>query len=61
VYGRALTPRLSQRLRRRDAATIDLLFADFSRIRNGKIVAYRTYYDQTSLLTQLGLITEPPG
>ena len=26
-------------------ATVDLRFADFSRVRDGKIVAYHTYYD----------------
>ena len=34
---------------------VDLPFADFSRILDGKIVEYRTYYDQLGLLTQLGL------
>ena len=37
-------------------ATVDLPFADFSRVRDGKIVAYHTYYDQLGLLTQLGLM-----
>jgi steroid delta-isomerase-like uncharacterized protein len=36
--------------------TVDLPFADFSRLRDGKIVEYRTYYDQVALLTQLGLM-----
>lgn len=35
-------------------AKIDLAFADFARIRDDRIVEYRTYYDQISLLTQLG-------
>jgi ketosteroid isomerase-like protein len=35
-------------------AKIDLAFADFARIRDDRIVEYRTYYDQVSLLTQLG-------
>ena len=35
-------------------AKIDLAFADFARIRGDRIVEYRTYYDQVSLLTQLG-------
>lgn len=38
-------------------ATVDLRFADVSRVREGKIVAYHTYYDQLGLLTQLGLKT----
>jgi ketosteroid isomerase-like protein len=33
---------------------VDLAFADFARVRSGQIVEYRTYYDQFSLLTQLG-------
>jgi ketosteroid isomerase-like protein len=37
-------------------ATVDLPFADFSRVRDGKIVAYHTYYDQLGPLTQLGLM-----
>jgi ketosteroid isomerase-like protein len=37
-------------------ATVDLRFADLSRVRDGKIVAYHTYYDQLDLLTQLGLM-----
>ena len=37
-------------------ATVDLRFADVSRVRDGKIVAYHTYYDQLGLLTQLGLM-----
>jgi steroid delta-isomerase-like uncharacterized protein len=36
--------------------TVDLPFADFSRLSDGKIVEYRTYYDQVGLLTQLGLM-----
>jgi ketosteroid isomerase-like protein len=36
-------------------ATVDLRFADLSRVRDGKSVAYHTYYDQLGLLTQLGL------
>ncbi len=39
-------------------ATVDLRFADFSRVRDGRIVAYHTYYDQLGLLTQLGLMDE---
>jgi ketosteroid isomerase-like protein len=35
---------------------VDLPFADFSRLSGGKIVEYRTYYDQVALLTQLGLM-----
>ena len=39
--------------------SIDVAFADFCQIQDGKIVAYHTYYDQVSLLTQLGLMPEP--
>jgi steroid delta-isomerase-like uncharacterized protein len=39
-------------------ATVDLRFADISRLRDGKIVAYHTYYDQLSLLAQLGLMDD---
>jgi len=35
---------------------VDLPFADFSRLSDGRIVEYRTYYDQVALLTQLGLM-----
>jgi steroid delta-isomerase-like uncharacterized protein len=35
---------------------VDLPFADFSRLSEGRIVEYRTYYDQVALLTQLGLM-----
>lgn len=35
---------------------VDLPFADFSRLSDGKIVEYRTYYDQVGLLTQLGVM-----
>jgi steroid delta-isomerase-like uncharacterized protein len=37
-------------------ASVDLRFADFSRVKDGKIVSYRTYYDQLGMLTQLGLM-----
>jgi steroid delta-isomerase-like uncharacterized protein len=37
-------------------ASVDLRFADVSRVRDGKIIAYHTYYDQLGLLTQLGLM-----
>ncbi len=37
-------------------ASVDLRFADVSRVADGKIVAYHTYYDQLGLLTQLGLM-----
>jgi ketosteroid isomerase-like protein len=40
-------------------ASVDLRFADFVRVEDGKIVAYHTYYDQLGLLTQLGLMGEP--
>ena len=39
-----------------NGAKVDLRFADVSRIRNGKIVSYHTYYDQLGMLTQLGLM-----
>ena len=35
---------------------VDLRFADFSRVSNGKIASYHTYYDQVGFLTQLGLM-----
>jgi steroid delta-isomerase-like uncharacterized protein len=35
---------------------VDLPFADFSRVDGGRIVEYRTYYDQVALLTQLGVM-----
>jgi steroid delta-isomerase-like uncharacterized protein len=37
-------------------ASVDLRFADISRVSDGKIVAYHTYYDQLGLLTQLGVM-----
>lgn len=37
-------------------ASVDLNFADVSRVQSGKIVSYHTYYDQLGLLTQLGLM-----
>lgn len=40
-------------------ASVDLRFADVSRVRGGKIVSYHTYYDQLGLLTQLGALEEP--
>jgi steroid delta-isomerase-like uncharacterized protein len=40
-------------------AAVDLRFADVSRVRDGTIVAYHTYYDQLGLLTQLGLMGDP--
>jgi ketosteroid isomerase-like protein len=39
-------------------AAVDQRFADVSRVRDGKIVAYHTYYDQLGLLTQLGLMEQ---
>jgi ketosteroid isomerase-like protein len=42
-------------------ATVDLRFADCSRLEDGKIVSYHTYYDQLGLLTQLGLMGETAG
>lgn len=37
---------------------VDLAFADFAVGRDGQIGEYRTSYDQISLLTQLGQITD---
>ena len=37
---------------------VDLPFADFARLSDGKIVEYHTYYDQVGLLTQLGIMKE---
>jgi ketosteroid isomerase-like protein len=37
-------------------AAVDLRFADITRVRNGKITSYHTYYDQLGMMTQLGLI-----
>ncbi len=39
-------------------AAVDLRFADVSRVRDGKIVSYHTYYDQLSLLAQLGAMED---
>jgi ketosteroid isomerase-like protein len=39
-------------------ASVDLRFADISRVADGKITAYHTYYDQLTLLTQLGLMPD---
>lgn len=39
-------------------AAVDLRFADVSQVRDGKIVAYHTYYDQLGLLSQLGLMDQ---
>jgi ketosteroid isomerase-like protein len=36
-------------------ASVNLRFADISTVRDGKIVAYHTYYDQLGMLSQLGL------
>jgi ketosteroid isomerase-like protein len=41
-----------------NGARVDLSFADVSTVRNGKLVAYHTYYDQLGLLTQLGLMED---
>jgi len=40
-------------------ATVDLRFADVSRVIDGEIVSYHTYYDQLGMLTQLGLMGDP--
>ena len=37
-------------------ASVDVRFADFSRLGDGVIVSYDTYYGQLGLLTQLGLM-----
>jgi ketosteroid isomerase-like protein len=37
-------------------ASVDLRFADVTRVRGAEIIAYHTYYDQLGLLTQLGLM-----
>ena len=44
-----------------NGAAVDLRFADVSRVRAGRIVSYHTYYDQLSMLTQLGLMGESQG
>jgi steroid delta-isomerase-like uncharacterized protein len=33
--------------------------ADYIKVRDGKIVSWRAYFDQVALLTQLGLMPEP--
>jgi ketosteroid isomerase-like protein len=38
-------------------ASVDLRFADCSRMRVGKIVSYRTYYDQFGMPNQLGVMS----
>jgi steroid delta-isomerase-like uncharacterized protein len=40
-------------------ARVEVRFADVSRVRDGRIVSYHTYYDQLGLLTQLGLMGDP--
>jgi len=39
-------------------ASVDLRFADVSRVIDGRIASYHTYYDQLDLLNQLGLMGE---
>jgi ketosteroid isomerase-like protein len=39
-------------------APVDLRFADISRVEDGQVVSYHTYYDQFALFTQLGLFDE---
>lgn len=34
--------------------SIDLPFADYFKVRDGKIVEHRTYWDQATMMTQLG-------
>ena len=36
-------------------ASVDLRFADVSRVRDGRIASYHTYYDQLGMLEQLGV------
>jgi ketosteroid isomerase-like protein len=36
-------------------AAVDLRFCDVSRVSRGRIVSYHTYYDQLTLMTQLGI------
>jgi ketosteroid isomerase-like protein len=38
--------------------SVDLRFADISRLSDGKIASYHTYYDQVGLLTQLGVMDD---
>ncbi|HET6873679.1 MAG TPA: ester cyclase, partial [Acidimicrobiales bacterium] len=33
---------------------IELRFADYFRVANGKIIDHRTYWDQVDMMTQLG-------
>lgn len=37
-------------------ASVELPFVDVSRVEDGRVVSYHTYYDQLGLLTQLGVI-----
>ena len=37
---------------------IDVRFADFFKLRDGKVVEHRVYWDQAELLTQLGVSPE---
>lgn len=39
-------------------ARVDLRFADVSRVVDGQVVSYHTYYDQFALFTQLGLLDD---
>jgi ketosteroid isomerase-like protein len=39
-------------------ASVELHFVDVSRVLDGRVVSYHTYYDQLALLSQLGLIEE---
>jgi steroid delta-isomerase-like uncharacterized protein len=39
--------------------SIDVPYADFFRVRDGRIVAHQVYYDQVELGTQLGLMPAP--
>ncbi|HEX2050367.1 MAG TPA: ester cyclase [Actinomycetota bacterium] len=40
---------------------IDLAFADFFALRDGKIAEHRVYYDQMAFMQQLGLMPESPA
>jgi ketosteroid isomerase-like protein len=39
--------------------TIDLPFADYFGVKGGKVVNHRTYWDQATLMGQIG--ATPPG
>jgi steroid delta-isomerase-like uncharacterized protein len=39
--------------------SLDLPFADFFRVRDGKVVEHHVYYDQVAFLAALGLMPQP--